>query len=285
MKSRFSLLFLFLAGLFLFSGCEVAESEKTVYIRTTENGFELIRNGEPYFVNGARTLGTRFMDKVAVYGGNSIRIGSAEGTRETMDAAHAAGLTVLRGLPVKGERNGMNYSDSTQVNQQKEAVMAEVREFKNHPALLIWVIGNELDHIPGDKDYDLNLWNALNDLAVAIHAEDPNHPVMTVIGTGRKEKLADLVERAPDIDLLGVNSYQDIYEIPEWLRQYNWNRPYLVTEWGPSGHWQVPKTSFGMAIHGAWAVMFFSGPPIGRNIPTPGTTCFTMMVPKKKWWK
>ena len=214
-----------------------------------ENGqFQLYRGGEPTFIKGARTLGTRYIDKVAEYGGNSVRIGYGNGVQEVLDKAHDLGLSVLVGLPVRAERDGFDYSDEEAVSAQFERVKEIVQTYKNHPAVLMWVIGNELDHIPGNRPYDLNLWDAVNDIARMIHETDPHHPAMTVIGTGMREKLADLMERAPDLDLLGINAYADLVDVPEWLDEYGWNKPFAVTEWGPSGHWEVPRTEWGAVI-------------------------------------
>jgi hypothetical protein len=44
-----------------------------------------------------------------------------------------------------------------------------------------------------------------------------------------------------DMDLLGINCYGDIDSVTQLARQY-WPKPYAITEWGPTGHWQVPKT-------------------------------------------
>jgi len=219
-----------------------------VEIKKEGDGFRLLVNGEPYFVKGARTLGTRYMDKVAEYGGNAVRIGYNDNVMEVLDEAHRLNLTVLFGLPVQAERNGFDYSDEKAVESQFNKMKEIVTTYKDHPALLMWAIGNELDHIPGDKDYNLNMWNAVNDIATMIHRIDGNHPAMAVVGRGKNEKMKDIVERCIDVDLLGINAYADIWEIPDWLREYRWNKPFAVTEWGPSGHWQVPRTTWGVVI-------------------------------------
>ncbi|WP_194777534.1 glycoside hydrolase family 2 TIM barrel-domain containing protein [Pararhodonellum marinum] len=226
------------------------EAAIPVTIQQVDDGFQLYRNGEPYFIKGARILGNKYMDKVAEYGGNSIRIGYSqnENVMEVLDEAHSRGLTVMFGLPFKAEREGFDYDDPETVGEQQGLMKEIVNTYKAHPAILLWAIGNELDHIPGNEDYNLKMWDAVNEVAKMIHEEDSAHPAMTVIGTGGMEKLKDLIERCPDLDLLGVNSYADIGKIPEWLRQYSWDRPYSVTEWGVSGHWEVPKTKWGVAI-------------------------------------
>ncbi len=109
----------------------------------------------------------------------------------------------------------------------------------------MWAIGNELDFIPPLKPFNPKVWDAVNEAARAIHAIDPDHPVMTVIGTSMMDKVADIVKRCPDLDLLGINTYGDIYTLPETLAKYGWTKPYLISEWGPDGYWEVRKTSWG----------------------------------------
>jgi hypothetical protein len=248
------------ALLSIFSACTSGNREQGipvgpshVEIHLENDKFNLSLNGEPYFIKGARTLGLRYMDRVAECGGNGVRIGFTADAAEVMDGAVRLGLTVLFGLPVSPERNGFDYSDSIAVREQFEKCREIVLNFRDHPALLMWAIGNELDHIPGDHlpdfpGYNLSMWDAVNDIARMIHELDPRHPAMTVIGTGNMHKMRDLIARCPDLDLLGMNAYADIVKVPGWLREYGWNKPYAVTEWGPSGHWEVPQTRWGVVI-------------------------------------
>jgi hypothetical protein len=251
---------LLMASIALCSACTSKKMEQSqapgasdVEIRSENGKFTLYQDGEPYFIKGARTLGLRYMDRVAECGGNGVRIGFTADAAEVMDGAARLGLTVLFGLPVSPERNGFDYNDTTAVREQLEKCREIVLNFRDHPALLMWAIGNELDHIPGDHlpdfpGYNLKMWDAVNDIARMIHELDPRHPAMTVIGTGNMHKMRDLIARCPDLDLLGMNAYADIVKVPEWLREYGWNKPYAVTEWGPSGHWEVPQTRWGVVI-------------------------------------
>jgi len=45
--------------------------------------------------------------------------------------------------------------------------------------------------------------------------------------------------RAPDLDVLGIQSYADIVNLPRYLKDTGWTGPYIVTEWGATGHWEV----------------------------------------------
>ncbi len=242
MRTYFTVIF---ALLIVMSACNVGKKGSDTAIKAEikeENGqFRLYRGGEPYFINGA--VGWGFLDEMTESGANSVR-----SSYRFLDEAHQKGLTVLVNLPMGAERSGFDYNDAQAVREQYLKNRGIVEEYKNHPAVLMWAIGNELDHIPGDKDYNLKVWDAINEIAGMIRETDPNHPVMTVVGYGKLEKIKDIKERCPNLDLLGVNAYAALLNVPEWLREYGWEKPFVVTEWGPSGWWEVPRTKQGVVI-------------------------------------
>jgi len=55
-------------------------------------------------------------------------------------------------------------------------------------------------------------------------------------------------ETAPAIDIDGINTCGRFGEVRENLRGVGWDCPYMITEWGVNGHWECPKTDFGMPI-------------------------------------
>ncbi len=208
-----------------------------VKIKNENKSWRLMLNGQPFFVKGV--VGNSYLEKVKEYGGNSIRTGSQ---KEQLDKVYKLGLNALVNLPAGAERDGMNYNDTSAVRKQTEKIISIVRNTKDHPAVLMWAIGNELDYIPPLEPFNPKVWDAVNSAARAIHAIDPNHPVMTVIGTSLMEKVADIVKRCPDLDLLGINSYGDIYTLSSTMKKYGWTKPFLISEWGPDGYWEVRKT-------------------------------------------
>ena len=57
------------------------------------------------------------------------------------------------------------------------------------------------------------------------------------------------VERfCPDVDIIGLNSYGGIESIAERYREAKVSKPYIVTEHGPHGPWEVEKTAWGSPI-------------------------------------
>ncbi|MGB9746474.1 MAG: glycoside hydrolase family 2 TIM barrel-domain containing protein [Bacteroidales bacterium] len=226
--------------LLVFYAFAVEAQKSTVRIFRYDEKWHLNVNDTPLYIKGV--VGSTFLEKVKEYGGNSIRTGWKQ---DQLDKAFQLGLYALVNLPAGAERDGMNYDDTAAVRKQKERILFIVNQTKDHPAVLMWAIGNELDYIPPLKPFNPKLWDAINDVAKAIHAADPDHPVMTVIGTSLMQKVSDIVRQCPDLDLLGINSYGDIYELQNTLLKYGWTKPYVVTEWGPDGYWEVKKTPWG----------------------------------------
>ena len=217
-----------------------------VEIRNTGARFQLFLNDQPFYIKGA---GIEFgsQEKLKQHGGNSFRTWSTHNGRETgqqvLDRALSNGLYIAMGLDVDHERRGFDYDNTNVVARQFELLKSQVLEYRNHPALLLWVVGNELNFEKNPK-----VWDAVNGLSKMIHELDPNHPTTTTLA-GFNQKTANLVKtRAPDLDFISFQMYCDIINLPRYLREAAWDKPYIVTEWGATGHWECGKTAWGAPI-------------------------------------
>lgn len=227
---------------FFFSTGTFAQKESMqpikVEIKKEKNGWQLYRGGEPHYIKGVG--GQRYLDKAIKIGANSIRTWGVGEAIAILDTAHKKGLSVVFGLWVGCERQGFDYNDSKAVKAQLEYFTEVVKTYKNHPAILMWGIGNETDLFYTD----FKVWNAINDIAKMIHEVDPNHPTMTVTAGLDVAEVQLIMERAPHIDIYGINTYSQLIGIDKEMRSYGWDKPYIITEWGPDGHWEVQKTAW-----------------------------------------
>ena len=222
----------------------IAFSDKTysqvskVEISTNASGnFELLKNGIPYYIKGAGAKD--HFDLLVNSGANSIRIWSTNNS-SLLDSAHQHGLTVTLGLHVRPERSGMDYNNEYAVKGQIEKLKNEVLKYKDHPALLVWGIGNEVDL----KYSNFKVWETIEILAKFIKEVDPNHPTMTVIAGVDPSKAYYIKKYCPSVDILGLNVYGSIENAGANLRKFNWDKPYIVTEWGVNGPFEAKTTSW-----------------------------------------
>tara|TARA_Y100000766_G_scaffold285536_1_gene309941 strand:- start:2103 stop:3380 length:1278 start_codon:yes stop_codon:yes gene_type:complete len=210
---------------------------KVEITKNTNGYFELLRNGEPYYIKGAGAKD--HFDLLVKSGANSIRIWSTN-NNALLDSAYHHNLSVTLGLYVRPERSGMDYNDEYAVKGQIEQLKNEVLKYKDHPALLIWGIGNEVDL----RYSNFKVWETIETLAKFIKEVDPNHPTMTVIAGVDPSKAYYIKKYCPSIDILGLNVYGSIENAGANLRKYNWNKPYIVSEWGVNGPFEARKTSW-----------------------------------------
>ena len=257
-QKRYSIFAAFL--LFVAVGCGQEETAnqshetKKVELRQEDGRYQLYVDEAPFYINGA---GLEFgnVEALAAHGGNSFRTWRTDNGQNTgmevLDRAHANGLMVTMGIDIARERPGsgrgvfnFDYSDSSAVAAQLAAVREEVMLYKDHPALLMWGIGNELNLGATNP----RVWDAVNDISKMIHEIDGNHPTLTMLAGISPELIAQIKTRAPDLDLLGIQMYADIINLPRYLEESDWNGPYVVTEWGATGHWEVPTTPWGAPI-------------------------------------
>ena len=119
-----------------------------------------------------------------------------------------------------------------------------VTAYKDHPALLIWGIGNELNLGASNP----KVWDAVNEISEMIHEIDPNHLTTTMLAGINEQLLDDVSTRAPDLDLLSIQMYADVANLPKYVEELGWDGPFMVSEWGATGHWEVPTTPWGAPL-------------------------------------
>ena len=211
-----------------------------VELRKQDDGWQLFRGGEPFFIKGAGGEGS--LEALAAAGANSVRTwGGDVGT--LLDDAHALGLTVTVGIWLGHERHGFDYDDEQQVSDQLEQARQMVLKYRDHPALLLWGVGNEMEGF--DEGDNPAIWTAVNDVAAMIKELDPNHPTMTVTAFVHGKRIEFLHERSPAIDIHGVNAYGGAQVVPRLLEEGGASKPFVLTEFGPVGPWEMPTTDWG----------------------------------------
>ncbi len=220
---------------------QIEQSPVAVKLEKNENGdWQLLRDNKPYYINGAGGEGS--FELLAACGGNSGRLWGVDGnTMARLDEAHKNGITIALGIWLEHSQKGFDYENEELVKKQFDTVMKAVRKYKDHPAVLLWGIGNEMEgYDTGDNP---GVWKHVEALAKQIKLEDPNHPTMSVVAEIPATKVAAIHKYAPSLDIVGVNSYGGAPSLGKRYRDAGGTKPYIVSEFGPVGTWEVPKNS------------------------------------------
>lgn len=225
----------------------MSEGPSIVEMRKQDGKYRLFVNGEMFYVKGA---GCQYgaCHEIAAHGGNSFRTWSTgtdtQSGLEALDIAWENGLMVMMGLDVAKERHGFDYDDEEAVKAQLERLREEVIALKDHPALLGWGIGNELNL----RYTNPRVWDAVNDIAAMIKEVDGNHVITTMLAGIGKEEVDYIEAKCPNLDFLSIQLYGSLINLEQSLKSSGYEGPYLVTEWGPTGHWEMPETEWGSPV-------------------------------------
>ncbi|MFZ4151549.1 discoidin domain-containing protein [Streptomyces pseudogriseolus] len=234
-----------------------------VEVTGSQGNWQLTVGGQPYTVKGltwgpAIADAPKYLPDVKSMGVNTIRTwGTDGGTKPLLDSAAANGLKVVNGFwlqPGGGPGSGgcVNYvTDTTYKNTMLTEFTKWVEAYRNHPATLMWNVGNESVlglqncYSGAELEAQRNAYTGfVNDVAKKIHSIDPDHPVTsTDAWTGAWPYYQ---RNAPDLDLYSMNSYGDICGVREDWEQGGYTKPYLITEGGPAGEWEVPDDANGV---------------------------------------
>jgi len=229
-----------IAGVLLWKGgiaVSAVEPVKTggpvkVQILQTNGGYQLYVDQNPFYIKGAG-MESGNQEALMEHGGNSFRTWGTDDKRtpHLLERALTNRLSVTLGLRVGLERQGFDNNDEAAVARQLARVKQEVLKYKDHPAVIIWAIGNELNMNAKNP----KVWDAVNDISKMIHQVDPNHLTTTPLSGFKREVVQEVKNRAPDLDLVSFQMYADIVNLPHYLREAGWTEPYMITEWGATG--------------------------------------------------
>lgn len=221
-----------------------AATPSVVRVEGAPDSWRLTVNGKPFTITGAGGGGSKKV--LAQLGANSFRTWAADKAREELDEAQKNGLFVTVGHWLHST-SYFSYTDEAKNAEQTEAILRRVRELKDHPALLMWAIGNEME---APKPGNRALWTYMDDLAAKIKEIDPNHPVATALMEMSPEKIRLVNELCPHLDIVGFNCYAGCESLGRRLREAGLKKPFIVTEYGPPLHndlnkWWIGVTDFG----------------------------------------
>ncbi|SDC94863.1 Exo-beta-1,3-glucanase, GH17 family [Glycomyces harbinensis] len=242
---------------------EVPDGPAAVEVVGGQGNWQLTVDGEPFTVKGltwgpSTAEAATHMPELASMGVNTLRTWGTDGSSlPLLDAAAAHDVKVMLGfwlLPGGGPGSGgcIDYTTDTAYKSQALGdITGWVETYRDHPAVLMWNVGNESvlglqNCYSGDVlEAQRNAYTAfVNEVAVAIHGIDADHPVTsTDAWTGAWPYYE---ANSPDLDLLAVNSYGDVCGVQEAWEAGGYDRPYVITEAGPAGEWEVPDDANGV---------------------------------------
>lgn len=224
---------------------------------TGEKGSWVLKvNGVPFYIKGvgcgeARGKGGEDYLKLAKeLGANALRTwGTDQGTKLYLDTAFKYGLMVDAGIWLNyvSADGRFSYINNNEYKEAKRKEIIEyVKKFKNHPALLMWNVGNEAIFFTKDEEERIALSKFLEEIVRSIHEIDPNHPV--IYTSADVTALPYLQKYVPSLDAIGMNIYGSIRVAHTRWNNLKLNIPYIVTEYGPLGPWSVQKDANGSSI-------------------------------------
>ena len=216
-----------------------------------ENGIKIIEQGGKFhlMIDGVDTYikgvgGTNRLDIAAANGANAFRTwgGSVESVKRDYEQAKELKMYVMQGIGLP--KDSARYTSEEFKERIRASVKAMAETLKDEPNLLVWGIGNEIELGTANTPA---AWKFVNELALLIKSIDKRHLVASVISHNAKA-LDNIGEYAPDLDVVGINSYGSISQVEKMAENSKWKGAYIITEWGPTGWWETTKTAWNAPI-------------------------------------
>lgn len=243
---------------------DVNESEVNPIVQLNKNSdghYRFFVNDKEFDLKGVGMIGGQENNKYAhlkSIGGNAFRTWQAEWAQIELEQAKENDQMVALGIALGKEIEGFDCDNASAVATQFERVKTIVSANKNHPNLLCWVLGNEINLLFNEQgeltSINPSAYKALNDIVTYIHAEDPNHPVTIPFAGVPIDDIQAALRYIPSLDFISIQVYGDLSKIPQMIESVGIDKPYLLTEFGPIGHWEAPKTHWQREIEAPSAI-------------------------------
>ena len=229
-----------------------------VKVTGSQGNWGLSVNGAPYYVKGvtygpANTDAPHYLPQIAAAGANTVRTWGTDSTdtADLLNAADANGIKVIMGFWLSQSEDYIN--DATDETNDLNNIVSLVNQYKGNGGVLMWDVGNEVMNSLSSTYSGTQLTNEriayaqyVEKVVDAIHAADPNHPVTSTdawVGAWPYYK-----QYTPDLDLMAVNSYGAACGVQSAWQSGGYTKPYILTEAGPSGEWEVPNDENGVPL-------------------------------------
>ena len=224
------------------------------------DGWQLTVDGEPFFIRGvAYGTGGDWKDpkavsrnsieqdfrEIAAMGANTIRHYHRQwGDQNILRAARANGLKVLAGIWLDPDVDYL--ADKAALDRLEEDALAMVRDLKDDPNIIMWIIGNgawgAMHHSqPKLTDMRRAYIRFVDRLAGAIKEMDSDRPVATAIDASGEiaGELWEISTHAPTVDVIGVNAYYATHldKLRHNMAHFAGAKPWFLSEFGPDGYW------------------------------------------------
>lgn len=269
----------------------------------TVEGRNLLVDGAPYTIKGVcyQPTPVGYNNTTAVYawwndaplytadlallkamGANTVRV--YDGTNMSagfLDAASAQGIRVVMGY----------YVDPAKINPPDTAMMdgfvSMIQTWKSHPAVLMWMFGNEVIYPLSASNSDKTAWyTCLSSACVRAHAEDSAHPVGTAHqGIGDIGSVYADSTTLSALDVWGIN----VYDGPSFGNTFavmaaSTTKPYFFTEWGADAYNSLVSAEDERMQSECVAAQWGE---IAANLAVNGKTCSggTVFEWSDEWWK
>jgi cellulose synthase (UDP-forming) len=245
------------------------QHRNSVCVSGTPGHFSLLVGGTPFYIKGiaynpgqdwrdanvplsSRQLNNDFA-MIHDMGGNVIRrYGRTWSDRNIFNAAEKHQLKVMYGFWFMQDVNYL--TDTAKEQEYEQQIESTVLEYRDHPGLLGWCLGNEvwglLKHQYA-QPYLTEVRHAhvlfVERMAKLIRQLDPNHPIFCAQESKQiAGAISDYAVGAPSLDVVTVNSYYepDIGPLNEVVHRIDPSRPYVVSEFGPDGYWDTNQNHY-----------------------------------------